>query len=321
MSQTIESYLISLGFDIKQAELTKFNATLADVGKKMSTTVGNLAADFFKLQFALTSGMLAVGAASVNAMASFADFDKQMRLGAMGALMTKGAYTELNEALKMSGVTLAQASWDKESHDRVLENMKLVHQLGLAMGPDAEANAKKIRDFQNQFHQLGEELQFLKMAVGSDLFAKLFGDGDAQAGLKRFNEWLLTNLPKIADEISTDLVPIMKDLWETTQDVGLVFKDAFAILQEVTGLLSGDTSLQSTDVTLKSVAATTEHVVHWVDDLVKSFLHLEEAILHLNPALLSLKDLEMLGGAALLTGDGPFPTRQGCRRVAWRRCC
>jgi len=171
--QTIESYLVKLGFSVEQSGLTKFNQTLAEVNKKMSASVGTLAGDFFKLQFTLTSGMLAIGAASVSAMASFADFDKQMRLGAMGALMSKDNFTQLNEALKMTGVTLAQASWDEESHTRVLANMQLVAALNKQLGPDAEKNARGIRDFRNEFVQLQEELKYLSFGIGSDLFAKL----------------------------------------------------------------------------------------------------------------------------------------------------
>jgi len=96
----------------------------------------------------------------------------------------------------------------------------------------------------------------------------------------------------------------MKDLWETTKDVGLVFKDAFAIFQEVTGVLSGDTSLQTTEVNFESVAKTVKHTVDWVDDLVKSILHLEEALLHLDFSKLTGGDLAHLGEAALLTGTG-----------------
>jgi hypothetical protein len=319
MSQEIESYFVRLGFNVEQSSLNKFNESLKSVGKTVSTTVGDsskgIIGDLFKMQFALTSGMIAISAASINAITSFADFDKTMRLGAMGALMGKEAYTELNEALKMAGVTLAQASWDKESHDRVLENMQLIHKLNAALGPDAEKNAKAIRDFQNQFHQLGEELKYLQFAVGNDLFAKLFGNGDAQKALQKFNDWLLNNLPKIADEISTDLVPVFKDLWETTKDVGDVFKDAFAIFQEVTGVLSGDTSIQKTDVDFKSVATTVEHVVHWVDDLVKSILHLEEALLHLDFSHLTGGDLAHLGEAALLTKTGRGLALGGVKKV------
>lgn len=282
--QTIEEYLVALKFAPDQAGLAKFNATLADVGKKMSATVGGLASDFFKLQFVLTSGMVAIGSAAVGAMSSFADFDKQMKLGSMTALMGKGAYTELNEALKMAGVTLAQASWDPESHARVLENMRLVHQLNMALGPDAEANAVKIRDFKNQLSQLGEELQFLKFAVGNDLFEKLFGGQQAQDALRHFNEWLLNNLPKIADEISTDLVPVLKDGWEITKDLGDVMKTAAGAFQLLIGEVSGDTSLQTTAVSFHSIATAIEHCIHAADDFLKGMVSIEKIGVHVAAA-------------------------------------
>ena len=96
----------------------------------------------------------------------------------------------------------------------------------------------------------------------------------------------------------------LQTTWDVLQDVGEVAKDALAIFQNIVGILSGDSTLEGTAFTFDSVAKSVQHTVEWVDDLVKSFLHLEATILHLNPVLLSLKDLELLGGAALLTKTG-----------------
>jgi hypothetical protein len=248
----IESYLVSLGAKIDTASFAKFNGTLAEVNKNLSSTVFKLGTDFAKLQFGITSALLSVGAASAKVALDFADFDQSMRLGALGAFQTKRAFTDMNEALKLAGVTLAEASWDPESHARFLQGVELVERLQQSLGPDAEQNARKIRDLKFQFSALGEELKFLSFAVGSDLFGKLFGGGDAQKALVKFNEWLINNIPKLADEISTDLVPIMHDLWDVTKDTGEVFRDAFAIFQEIVGTLSGDSSLQTTAVTFES---------------------------------------------------------------------
>ena len=302
--QTLESYMVRLGFSVDQQSFKMLNGTLEGVGKKMSSTVGSLGGDLLKLQFQLTSGLMAIGAASISTMTSFASFDQAMRLGSQTAFMTKENYTKLNEALRMTGVTLAEASWDPESNARLRENMDLVGKLNESLGGNAEEGARKIRDFKNQFEQLGEEVKYLSFAVGNDLFAKLFGGGDAQKGLQKFNEWLLNNLPKLADELSTDLVPIMKDLFVVGKDTFTVFEDGFAIFQEIIGLLSGDSTLQTTKVDFESVAKSVEHTVHWFDDLLKSILKLEGALLTFDFSKLTGGDLAHLGEAGLLTKTG-----------------
>jgi hypothetical protein len=301
--QTISSYLVSLGYK-PEASLAKFAPELEHLSRTMSSTVFKLGGDFAKLQFGITSALLGVGAASAKVALDFADFDQAMGLGSMGAFLTKGAFTGLNEALKMTGVTLAQASWNSEANARFLENLELVNRLNDSLGPNAEATAKSIRDFKNEFSQLGEELKFLGFATGADLFTKLFGDQKAQDALKKFNEWLLNNLPRLADEFSTDLVPIMHDLWDVTKDTAEVFRDAFAIFQEIVGTLSGDTSLQTTAVTFSSVAKSVETTVHWVDSLLKSILSLEHALLTLDFSHLTGGDIAHIAELGLLTGTG-----------------
>jgi hypothetical protein len=305
MSQTIEEYLVALGFKVDQPGLQKFNQSIEQVGKTVSKNVGGITGDLFKLQFALTSGMLAIGSAAVVAADKFATFSNDMRLGAMHSFMTVQAFTELNTALKTVGVSLQDATWDPESRARVLQVMADTHAMLTGMGPDAEKSAKGIRDMKFEFQRFGNELFFLSNSVVSDLFKKLgFGSGNLLQQMQHLNTWFIQNLPHISDVIATDLVPILKDLWETLQDIGLVAKDAFAIFQNVVGILSGDSSLEGTAVTFESVAKSIEHAVHFADDFVKAILHLEEAILHLDLSKLTGKDLEFLGGAALLTKTG-----------------
>ena len=88
------------------------------------------------------------------------------------------------------------------------------------------------------------------------------------------------------------------------------------------GYSAANQRFEGTAVTFDSVAKLLfEHTVEWVDDLVKSFLHLEEADRDLNPALLSLKDLELLGGAALLDKDWPRVGDGALVRAVFRRWC
>jgi hypothetical protein len=314
MSQTIESYLVSLGFSIKNDELSKFNQSIQGAGKVVKeTTSGSngIVGDLFKMQFALTSAFAAVGAGVIAMADKVAMADQSFRLNAMTAFMTKDAYRSMDVSLKALGATIDQVAWDPELHQRFLELQADQKAMAFTLGPDFEKNMSGIRDLRFEWSRFTVELQYLSMGVVNDLFTKLgFGSGDLAAKLKGLNDWLIADLPHISDVIANDLVPVLKTLWRTLEDIGEVAKDAFLIFQNAVALFTGDDSLRGTTANFDTFAKTLTHVVNGVDDLARAFLDLEEAILHLDLSKITGKDLGLLGGAALLTGSG--------RGLAWK---
>jgi Transglycosylase SLT domain len=309
MAQTIESYLVGLGFSVDQSGLQKFNQSLAQVGKTVATTVGNnskgVIGDLFKMQFAITSAFAAVGVGAVGLVDKIAMFDQSMRLGALSAFMSKNGYQSMNVALQALGATIDQVAWDPELHARFLQLQQDQKAMMFGLGPDFEANMKNIRDLRFEWSRFTVELQYLSMGVVNDLFTKLgFGSGDLLSKFKRFNDYVIANLPHISDVIATDVVPVLKTLWRTLEDIGEVAKDAFLIFQNAVAIITGDDALKGTTLTFDSFAKTLEHVVNGVDALANAFLDLETAVLKLDFSKITGQDLGLLGGAALLTGTG-----------------
>ena len=304
MSKELESYLVRLGFDVDAVSKAKFTGEIEAVGKKVSSVVGSptkgLIGDLLKLQFAFTGVFASLGAAFVGFVDKMGATNQEMRLGAMHALISQEAYTKMNVALKALGVTLDDL-WDPKTRK---EFEQLWSDQG-KMYAGAHQFSDQMEDIRFQFIRFQQEVEGFGATVLNKVFAELgLGSGQLSDQLAKLNDWFLVNMPKWSDEVSNDLVPALQTTWDVLKDVGEVAKDALAIFQNIVGILSGDSTLEGTAVTFDSVAKSVQHTVEWVDDLVKSFLHLEEAILHLNPALLSLKDLELLGGAALLTKTG-----------------
>src|SRR5580658_9355228 len=117
MAQTIESYLVSLGFDVKTPELQKFNTALDNVGKTVEKNTSGVIGNLFKMQFALTSAFLAVGAGVVGMIDKVAMADQSYRLMGLQMLMSKNAAQSMDIALKALGATIDQVAWDPELHE------------------------------------------------------------------------------------------------------------------------------------------------------------------------------------------------------------
>ena len=218
MSQTIESYLVSLGFSVKQPELDKFNASMEAAGKAVSKNVTGIAGDLFKMQFAITSAFLAVGTASIAMVDKVAMADQSYRLLGLQMFMTKNAAQSMDISLKALDATIDQVAWDPELHARFLQLQADQKAMMQGLGPDFETSMKNIRDLRFEWSRFTVELQYLSMGVVNDLFTKLgFGSGDLLNKLQNLNAWLIANLPHISDAIATDIVPVLKPLWETLQ--------------------------------------------------------------------------------------------------------
>jgi hypothetical protein len=281
MSQTIESYLVSLGFDVKQPQLDKFNQAIGQAGKAVEHNTTGIIGNLFKMQFALTSAFVAVGAGVVAMVDKVAMADQSYRLMGLQMFMTKNAAQSMDISLKALGATIDQVAWDPELHQRFIQLQQDQKAMATSLGPDFEKNMRSIRDVRFEFSRLQVEMQYLSMSVVNDLFTKLgFGSGSFLEKLQSFNNWIIGHLPEITAAINNVLVPALKGLWEILGDIGEIGKEAWITFQQVIGALSDDDSLSGTAVSLTTVSTTLRHATEDAHEFLQVMLGLEKALAH-----------------------------------------
>lgn len=286
MSQTIESYLVSLGFSVKQPELDKFNNAIAEAGKAVEKHTSGIVGDLFKMQFALTSAFLAVGAGVVAMVDKVAMADQSYRLMGLQMFMSKNAAQSMDISLKALGATIDQVAWDPELHERFIQLQHDQRAMMESLGPDFEKNMRQIRDLRFEYSRFTVELQYLGMGVVNDIFTKLgLGSGTLLDKLKQFNDYIIAHMPGISEAISNVLVPALKDAWEILKDFAAIGKEAWVVFQQIVGILNGDSSLDGTAVSLQTVGTTLQHVTEDAHLFLQAILNAEKVVAHFALAL------------------------------------
>jgi hypothetical protein len=284
--QTIESYLVSLGFQVNQPELAKFQGTLEGVAKVVERNTSGIVKDFLKLQFAVTGAFLAVGTGAIAMVDKVAMADQSYRLMGMQMFISKTAAQNFDIALKALGATMDQVAWDPELNQRFTELLTLQDRLEASLGPDFEGNMMKIRDLRMEWSKFTIEMQYLSYSVVNDLFNKLgLGSGSMLDKLREFNEYITSHLPEITTAINNVLVPALKDAWDILQQIWVIGKEAWVTFQQIVGTLSDDDSLKGTDVNMKSISATLEHVTSGAKQFLDAMMSVERVVAHLALAL------------------------------------
>lgn len=209
--------------------MRKFNDALRTTQANVErATIGGsgIASMFVKAGATIAGTLTAIAGSTVGLMDSVAQTDLGFQIFARRMFMSTEAARRLKMATDALGYSLEDVIWGPpELRQRMADLLKLQERLGLVTGGDFEAQMRKIRDVRFEFTKLGVTLRYLGMEVVKDLSKALFGDENALLSrLQTFNDWLVKNLPSIAEQISQKLAPILKDMGSILQNVWDVVK-------------------------------------------------------------------------------------------------
>lgn len=262
MSENIlESYLVKLGFGVDTASADKFEGALAHVGKAVEFSTSGMVKNLAKWETVIVSTFAALGAGIIAVADKTAMADQSYRLMGMRMMMGKDAARAMTMATDALGASLDEIAYDPELSRRFQALYEQNIKLGKSIGGGFDQNMRSIRDIRMEYKRFGTEIEFLTMGTVSKLFEKLgFGTGDAVNQLDRLNDWFSTNLPAIADQTATLLVPVWKDVRQVLGDVGDNAKIAGGDFTYLVGVLSGDKSIQSTTFDVNNLAKALVHV-------------------------------------------------------------
>lgn len=259
----IKSYLVQLGYEIDRPQLNKFNDALRATTANITRFTSGMATAFVEAGVAVTTALTAVATGTVALMESTARADLGFSLLARQMYMTKDAARSMKIATDALGYSIEDIVWGPaELRDRyrtLIEDQKrLAAGLG---GADFETQMKQIRDITFEFTRLKVEAQYFVMGLTKALSKALTGDENGLLKkLREWNEWLITNIPALADKFAIYLVPVLRDvkaIWSDVADIlGIVTTDFIRFI----GVISDDKELAKSSLSLDSFGKALDHV-------------------------------------------------------------
>lgn len=326
----IQEYLVGLGFTIDQPTLKKFDQALKDSLKAVENTVAPEIKLFVELGLAAVAAYNAIGLATVGLMDHVAESELGFQLYAMKMYMSVDAAKKLKIATDALGYSLDEIAWNPELRQRYFGLVKDQATMQSGLGAQYLQEMKYLRDIRFEFTRLQVEGQYLGMALTKSLFEHLgiSSDGLLQK-IQHFNDYIIHNLPQIADKIATTLTPVLKDWVIIMRELGDIAKTTLGEFIQLIGDLTGDKSLQGTEVTFEKIGRALQWINYEVAATIQNFILLYKGLDDLGKAMLNfgkggdfhtaeiknaLKELSL--GVGLGTDAQYAATPEGRARVA-----
>lgn len=278
MADVIKSYLVSLSSSVDVASFSKFQAAMAGAEKTVAGSVSGILGNFLKFQVAGTSAFATVGFGIIGYIDKLAMADQKTKLLATQNMMSTQQYRAVSTALDTLGVSLDDVFFGtKELQDRFHALIDDQKQLALILGPSYELQMQQVRDVAFQLQRLEVKGQYFGMKFASDLLEKLgFGNGGIAAQLSHLNDFIMANMPRWSDELSTDVIPVLEDFFGIMKDTGTLAIELGKDFTQLVGILSDDDALQKNTVGFHEFAQAIEHVVHWLAEALHLMLAMEQ---------------------------------------------
>ena len=292
MSQltTLKSYLVSLGFESNMGQFhANFEKPLQSASALVKKETFGIAADVLKWQGSIVGMFAAISAGVLHAMDKVAMADQEYRLFGERMFMDTNHARNLKIALDALGEPLEAIAFDPELHDRFMQLQVDQKEMTKGLGGDYETNMKHIRDVRFEFTRLKVEMQYLAMGGVNAIFKALGADSDdLLTNLRKFNDWIIHNIPYLSDQFAKYLVPILRTTKQLFLEIWDDVKMASVIFQNFVGLVSGDKSIEGQTASFEKFAKSIEHVIGFLSNLAHWIGQTEGIALHL---IIALQDL------------------------------
>jgi hypothetical protein len=238
----LDEYLIKLGATVDQSGMNRFHNALKDATSWTDASLGGMAMKMAKVQGEIVAGFVTIGGAAIGLVDKVAMADQSYRLFAMHMYLTKDAARGLKIATDALGVSIEDATWDPELRARTRQ--LFADQRAMAPTGDFDAQMRRIRDVRFEFTRMEVEMQYLGMNVVQDFMRALgFGPEELLTKLRKFNDWVIRDLPQIAQQITNYFMPVWEDVELVLTDVADVLRIVGTEALHVVGALSNDDKL------------------------------------------------------------------------------
>ena len=305
----IRQYLVSLGFDVSQPELNKLNEVLRGATQTIEQFTGGMAKSFIEAGAAVVTALTAVAGGTLALAVETAKSDLQFQLLARRMYMTSEAARQMKTATDALGVSLEDVVWGppelRERYQQLIADQK---QLMAGLGwTDVEMQMRKIRDLEFQFTRMRVEAGLFVVGLVKALSKGLTGDEDGlMQRLKGWNEWLIANIPKLANELANSLAPGLRDvavMWRDFIDIG---REATSLVLQFIGDLYNDEGLKRGEVSIKNLGRAFSLVAKETREIVDDLKWIVDHAKNIAEALNFAQDPKKF--FPWLVGMGPGPT-------------
>lgn len=306
MADVIKSYLVSLSASVDKQSFDKFSAAMLGAQRTVASNVGGIVGNLLKFQIAGTAAFATVGFGIIGYIDKLAMADLKTKLLATQNMMSVQQYRAVSMALDTLGVTLNDVFFGtKELQERfhiLIDDQK---KLAGIIGPNYEQQMRQVRDVIFQLQRLELKGEYFGMKFAADLLEKLgFGKGGLELQLEKLNNFVLTNMPAWSDELTTDIIPVLGQMWDIFKRTGDVIKEASIDFDDLISTLSGDSSIDTKKASFESFARSIEHVVFWTGEAIKLMIGLEKVGVHSLASVLDVgKALWALNGSPTQYAD------------------
>jgi hypothetical protein len=268
MEEILQSYLVSLGFQVNQDQLNKFRSSVADTSSKVQELTQGLE----KAVAGVLTGVATIGVAFATLADKVAQSDLGFQLFALRMYMSVDAAKKLKIATDALGYSLDDIAWNPELRQRYMALVGEQNVLGRGLGPDFEAQMKKLRDVRFAFTELGVAVQYgvqkMVAALAQGLAPEL---SEIMTRVQGWTTWFETHMDEIGRLTKEYLVPILKDAYAILADLVAMAKQAWGDFLDLVGLLSGDKKLQQGNLLERTLelAKQVSHEIRIITDGVK----------------------------------------------------
>jgi hypothetical protein len=300
MENILESYLVKLGAVEDGASFQRFYGVLRDTGLSVTSFSFDAVKSFTKIEAAAVSAFIGAGASAIVFADKTAMADQQYRLLGLRMMMGKDSARAMSMATDELGASLDQIAFDPELNRRFQYLYELNVKMGKSIGAGFNESMRSIRDIRMEYKMFEKELEFLTMGVVSKFYTKLgFGSGNILNDLDKINDWFVSALPWLSDQISDSFVPAWQDSVDVVKDFGSVIKTAAGDFSLLVGVLMGDDSITTTDFNVKNLAKSILDVVDEITNLTLATQWLGKVSSHVFTAI----GAQLGADVALVKGD------------------
>jgi len=280
MPNFLDEYLIRLGAVVDTSGMARFQTALREASTLVDHQATRMAGSFLKAQTEIVGGFAAIGGAALGLADKVAMADQEYRLFGLHMYMTKENARSLKIAMDALGQPLENLTWDPELRGRAQQ--LIADQRAMAPGGDFNAQMRKIRDIRFEFTRMEVELEYLGMHVVQDFMNALgFGPDELLMRLRKFNRWVITDLPQISARLVHDFMPIWKSLEEVFGALLVDLRETSILFSNLVGIFSADTSIMGTTFSLEHLSGALKHVAGGFATVAGLIAHTEQMLSHL----------------------------------------
>lgn len=233
---TIQEYLVGLGFEIDQAQLLRFQRTLDLVSNQVATHTAAMSRDYTAASVAIVSAFGAIAAATGGFLDQLARADLEYQKFALRMFVSIDTAKRMKIALDAMGESLEDIAWFPELRERYTEFMREQGQMGPPV--DYETQMRRMRDIRNEFTRFYIIMQYGSQWVGNYLIRYLNQPiGEFQRWLIGVNDYIKEKMPEWSEKVAyaltmvinlgrsgkrsiEDLLIALSDLWKSLSGEG-----------------------------------------------------------------------------------------------------